>query len=262
MVTKANDPVLDLQTEPVVGINMNGVGNGINMDGSPLKNLAAPVDPGDAVRLSDLITSAIPVGSGPLPWAGGEVTVPSGWLLCDGTVYNIIDYPALHTILQNTYGGDNITTFGVPDLRGRIPLGRDDMGGSAAGVVPSATVEGMTGGSEEHILSVLEIPVHTHIASTGVAGSHTHTGSTDPAGVHVHSTSGGGVPSTTGASGSNKAIKDQPGNTGSAGSHSHTLTINPVSDHTHTVTVSPEGNGDPHNNMQPYIVVNYIIKAL
>jgi len=51
--------------------------------------------------------------------------VPSGWLVCDGTIYNIRDYPALFAVIGNTYGGDGITTFAVPNLKQKAVLGQD-----------------------------------------------------------------------------------------------------------------------------------------
>lgn len=282
MTTKVKNPLLDLESEGITGILMDGVGNGINMDGAVLKNLPAPVDDNDAARGIDVAGSTTPVGVGPLPWAGTEGNVPTGWLLCDGTIYNIATYPALHAVIQNTYGGDNITTFAVPDIRGRVPLGKDDMGGAAAGVVPSATNEGDTGGSETHTLIISEMPAHTHsgsatdsgshthTASTASDGAHTHTGSADSDGDHVHT---GGVTSTDGnqaGGGTNAAIV---GNTGLAGAHTHTLsvdasvththtvTVDMVANHTHTLAVDSEGGGNAHSNMQPYMVFNYIIKA-
>ena len=181
--------------------------------------------------------------------------------MCDGAVYNISTYPALFAAIGNTYGGDGIVNFAVPDMRGRIPLGKDDMGGVAASRVVAATPEGSSGGAETHTLSINEMPIHDHAGSTDTAGGHTHSGTTNATGAHAHSTQGGGPPSSTGASGSSKNVQDQPGNTGSAGTHSHIITMDPVAPHVHTVLITVEGGDLPHNNVQPYITVNYIIKA-
>lgn len=72
-------------------------------------------------------------------------TKPAGWLFCDGTVYNVSDYPELAEVLRSTYGGNGTTTFAVPDMRGRFPLGSNssyplnDKKGSADAVVVSHT---------------------------------------------------------------------------------------------------------------------------
>lgn len=75
-------------------------------------------------------------------------TVPSGWLLCDGSAISRSTYSALFTAIGTTYGtGNGSTTFNVPDLRGRVIAGRDDMGGTVAGRLtnPSFTQVGQNG---------------------------------------------------------------------------------------------------------------------
>lgn len=259
MTTKVNNPLLDMESEPITGIVMDGSGNGIDMGGSPLKNIPAPVDVNDAARFTDVTATAVPVGVGPIPWAGTEGNVPTGWLLCDGTIYNIATYPDLHAVIQNTYGGDNVTTFAVPDMRGNVPVGKDNMGGSAAGNIPSATPEGATGGADTHTLVLAELPSHIHTGTTADAGSHTHTGTTDADGVHDHPNGVATYDGNQGSGGVN-AARDQ-GTVGSAGSHTHTITVDMVADHNHTFSTSSEGSDTAHNNVQPYLVTNYIIKA-
>lgn len=72
----------------------------------------------------------------------------AGWLLCDGTVYNVVDYPVLAAKLGNTYGGDGITTFGVPNLLSRFARGSTSVAG--------------TGGEDAHVLTIAELPSHNH----------------------------------------------------------------------------------------------------
>ena len=261
MVTKANDPVLDLLSEPIDGINMEATGSGINMNGAPISNLPAPSFASDAARLSDIqgFSSSFPPGLGPLPWAGSEGTIPPGWLICDGSIYNISTFPALFAAIGAVYGGDGIVTFAVPDCRGRVMVGKDDMGGAGAGRVSGGSVLGATGGAQSHTLSVGEMPIHTHTGNSGSAGGHTHTGSTNTTGSHIHS--GGGNSGCAQGSGDNNLMSCGRQNTGSAGNHSHTLTINSVSDHSHSLTIDNEGGDGAHNNLQPYIIVNYIIKS-
>ena len=259
MVTKATDPVLNLFSDPITQITMDTAGGGINLNGAPLIGLPQGTDPSDAARISDVQANVLPSGVGPIPWSGDEGSVPSGWLLCDGTIYNIATYPALYAAIGAKFGGDDISTFAVPDCRGRIPLGKDNMGGSAAGRVTGATLEGVTGGSQTHTLTVSEMPEHDHSGSTGNAGGHTHSGSTNTTGSHAHG--GGGNSGCGQGSGDNNLMNCGRQSTDSAGNHSHTLTINSVSDHTHSLNINDEGGDQPHNNLQPYVVVNYIIKA-
>lgn len=99
------------------------------------------------------------------PFAGE--TSPAGWLLCDGSEYRIADYLELFRIIGYRYKDQALTTsgnFAVPDLRGRQPLGADNMGGSSAGRVTnvSADVIGNSGGDEKKEIQVENLPEHEH----------------------------------------------------------------------------------------------------
>ncbi len=150
-------------------------------------------------------------------------TAPTGYFICNGASLSTVIYPDLFSILGYTYGGSG-TTFNLPDLRGRVPLG--------------GTSFGTTGGSETHTLTISEMPSHQHTVTTDPAGSHSHEL------ILPASETSGGTPGFIQQSGSGS----QDYFTQAAGSHSHTFFINTT------------GGGQPHNNMQPYLVVNYIIK--
>jgi microcystin-dependent protein len=87
----------------------------------------------------------------------GEITlfagnfVPDGWALCNGQTFNIATNTALFALLGDTYGGDGIQTFALPDLRGRVPVGA---GGSL--------LLGVKGGAEEKTISLAEMAAHDH----------------------------------------------------------------------------------------------------
>jgi len=91
----------------------------------------------------------------------GGAAAPSGWLICDGSAVSRTTYAALFAIIGTTFGiGNGSTTFNIPDMRGRSPIGV----GQGAGL--TNRVLGATIGAETHALSVFEMPPHTH--STGV----------------------------------------------------------------------------------------------
>lgn len=113
----------------------------------------------------------IPVGA-VMPFAGSSE--PSGWLLCAGQAVSRTTYAALFAVIGGTYGvGDGSTTFNLPDLRGRAVFGKDDMGGSAASRITSAsgitgTTLGSAGGTQTHTLTSGEMPAHTHTIPASV----------------------------------------------------------------------------------------------
>lgn len=91
-------------------------------------------------------------------WAG-TTFVPLNWLPCDGRVLNISESPELFSLIGVTYGGDGKTTFGLPDLRGRVPVGQ---GQSPEAVTPLNYIVGMKGGAEGITLTAANTPKHNH----------------------------------------------------------------------------------------------------
>ena len=82
--------------------------------------------------------------------------IPQGWLSCDGSVLSISQYDVLFALLGTTYGGNGQTTFALPDLRGRLPIGYGD------GTGLSARPIGQAGGTEGVTLLATQIPQHSH----------------------------------------------------------------------------------------------------
>lgn len=149
------------------------------------------------------------------PFAGSSA--PTGWLLCYGQTVSRTAYAGLFAVIGSTYGaGDGSTTFNVPDLRGRFPLGKDNMGGSAASRIINTAGSNLGGnaGTETHTLTVSEMPVHDH-------GINVSAGYTSSTGLITQSSNG------------SYGTKD----------------------------TNNEGGGGAHNNMPPYMTLNYLIKT-
>ena len=208
-------------------------------------------------------------------------SAPTGWLLCAGQAVNRITYATLFTTISTAYGiGDGSTTFNVPDLRGRVVAGLDNMGGTDAGRLDLANTLGTAGGAQYHTLTTAQLaahthtgPSHTHTFTTGnQSADHSHSGTTGTVSSdHAHyagqysalSVSAGGYPNIAG-------YANDRGTTGITANHTHTITTGGVSvNHTHSGTTSADGTGNTgsaggdtaHNNMQPTMLMNYIIKV-
>lgn len=136
----------------------------------------------------------------------GGTTAPTNWLICDGSAVSRTTYASLFAVIGTAFGsGDGSTTFNLPDLRGRVPVGKS--------TDAEFDTLGETGGEKTHTLTVNEMPKHKHNALVGGGGSAY-------AGTFV--TDGGNF---------------------------------------YYIPTSETGGDQPHNNLQPYQVVNYIIKV-
>lgn len=163
---------------------------------------------------------------------------PRGWALCDGQLLPIAQNSALFSILGTIYGGDGRTTFGLPDLRGRVAL----HAGSGPGLTPRTL--GQKAGAQDTTLNVNNIPAHNHPA-TSVANCVVGPGNTNVASANFWSKDFGGQSGTY--------------NSGPADGTMASNTNNLPADNAVTTTVENTGGGQSFNNMQPYQVVNYII---
>jgi len=169
---------------------------------------------------------------------------PDGWFICDGRQLPITQYEALYSILSTTYGGDGRTTFALPDLRGRLPAGM----GQGTGLSPRAI--GDKAGAETVQLGQGELPSHAHGISGQLGGAATaklnvlsDVGQSDnPSGAYI-------------ASHPNAFLKN-----GAAKVQLNAQAISvDVSGLTLPTATGVVGNGQAHQNMPPFLVINFII---
>ena len=189
-------------------------------------------------------------------------TAPSGWLVCDGSVVSRSAYSDLFKVIGTTYGaGNSNSTFTLPDMRGRLPMG------AGTGASLTARTLGTALGAETATLATTNLPSHTHTTSVSIENAtHTHTGlSTDQSVPHTHSY---GIP--IGTTGSAYGIIDTltgsssgtPLTGGQSADHYHGTTFgNASATHSHNITNDPTGSGTAFGILLPAIAVNFIIKV-
>lgn len=188
-----------------------------------------------SLTTTDVVPSRVRAGSATVPTGAIQMfagsAAPSGYLICDGASVNRADYPALFTVIGTTYGSASGTTFNLPDLRGRAPVGA----GTGTGLTTRTL--GSMGGAENVTLTVAQMPSHNHGGSV-TGGAHTHT-------INSKSGQGSGTnPYAVGALWPSGAYTDYSTNSS-----------------THTHTVASDGGGGSHPNMQPFLALNFIIRS-
>lgn len=218
------------------------------------------VDGGQWIQTSGLgiepKTDNLPAGS-IIMWAASSP--PANWLICDGSVVARADWPSLFASIGTTYntGGETTEQFRLPNLKGRVAVGRD-----------SAQTEfdtlGETGGAKTHTLTTAEMPSHTHIqdAHNHTQNAHNHTQNphnhnflyqgVEYAGWNAASVAGSSLNFYVG----NSAVPQTTIANTTATNNATTATNQAT-----TATNQNTGGGGAHNNLQPYIVLNYIVKA-
>ncbi len=152
---------------------------------------------------------------------------PQGWALCQGQLLAIRQYTALFALLGVNYGGNGTTTFGLPDLRGRLPVGTGQSPGN------SNYAQGVTTGAETVALTLQNIGAHTHLLQAGTSSD-----SSSPAGNVLAAFPGGRGGGTTSYAPASAATPGAMSSQALSGSG---------------------GSSQPHDNMQPYLTLNFII---
>jgi microcystin-dependent protein len=210
-------------------------------------------------------TTTSPTGS-VIAFAGS--TAPTDWLLCYGQAVSRTTYATLFATISTTYGaGDGTTTFNLPDLRGRTVAGIDNMGGTDAGRLDIANSSGTVVGSQYVTLTSAEMPSHTH---TQNSHNHTQDSHNHNQNAHGHDLGPGqsfGMSFSTNAGSFTTLIAQvQYINQGSyqgpysANANTATNIANTATNQATTATNQNTGGDGAHNNMQPTMVLNYIIK--
>ena len=152
--------------------------------------------------------------------------VPDNWHACDGTQLSISGNEVLYSVIGTTYGGNGVTTFALPDLRGRVPIGQGQgLGLTARGI-------GVASGAEAVALDPSQMPAHAHVIMT--AGSDASAATPGPAVTLANTVS----------------PLAQYLKSGAASSQQVQLSAS---------TVAPVGSGQAHNNVMPSTVLTYII---
>jgi microcystin-dependent protein len=185
----------------------------------------------------EVINMIIPPGI--LAFFGGS-SPPSGWFVADGTAVSRTTYAALFAAIGTIWGaGDNVTTFNLPDLRGRAPIGYVNK--AAPGI--TARAFGARGGEESHTLALAEIPSHDHGYSQS---PHDH-------GTHSHSVVNSQGTVINVAAGSNQPIVYVSG--------AIATSANPVPASNANINFAAQGSNGAHNTMMPFSVGYWIVKS-
>jgi microcystin-dependent protein len=145
---------------------------------------------------------------------------PRGWAFCDGQLLQVTDNEPLFSLLGTIYGGNGRTTFGLPDLRGRLPIHT----GSGPGLTPR--IQGTNGGAEDVTVNAQQLPAHNHTAQGTSAGADTNM-------------PGGRLPAL--------AESEHYADPGSL------LQMN------NQAVMNTTGGGQSHNNVMPFSCINFII---
>lgn len=247
--TNGDGPTLNVDSlgaKDIRGVSGEALGAGVLIEGTPYQALYNSAN-NQFVLLGFFGNPYnVPIASG-MDWWG--TTVPnSSFVFPYGQAISRTTYATCFARMGTAYGvGDGTTTFNLPDKRGRVVAGKDDMGGTSANRLTNQTgglngdTLGATGGAETHSLTEAQLAAHTHGPGTYLAADHTH------GVVAVFSIN----PNTVQAPGGQPAPNaPAAGNTGNSGA----LAVSGTSGST--------GSGAAHNNVQPSIVANYIVRVI
>ena len=216
-------------------------------------NVAATVDDGaiTTAKLADQSVTAAKLMPGAATPTGtvsmfAASSPPAGWLVCDGSAVSRTTYAALFGLTGATYGaGDGSTTFNLPDLRTRVAVG-------LSSTVTEFNALGMTGGEVKHTLSVAEMPSHTHVqnAHSHLQDAHGHSLNSDVS-CYSSAQDDGWI-----------VNNNNPDRIHAIDVQRNVAANNTTATNQNTTATSQNtGGGQAFSVLQPYVVVNYIIKT-
>lgn len=216
-VTSVN---LDSQSSSLAASNVQAVYS-VNGDLYYNNSSGTPVQITQGNSIASASSPLVPAG---VVWPYGGSSAPTGFLMCDGSAVSRTTYADLFAAVGTSFGpGDGATTFNLPNMQGRVPMGAGTYTDSVSGSITRTL--GQTVGAAAHTLTTAEMPSHTH-SDTG----HTHTFPNGGIG-------GANYPSLTNGNGST------------------------VTTTTGYASLTNTGGSGSHNNMQPSLGLNYIIKT-
>jgi len=236
LVSQHNPPLQDIEQALSGSLDRDGKGGmraSLNAGGFRMTNLAAGVADTDAATVAQLgNTTSVPIGAVVDYWGAAP---PSGYLFAAGQAVSRFTYSTLFSVIGTVAGaGNGSTTFNLPDYRGRVGAGKEDMATPATTRLNtlSSTTLGAVGGSQTHTLVTGEIPAHSHTV-------------TDPG--HSHTLGTTGSPGA-GVAEVETTVTQEGGSYETTGS-------------TTGITIANAGGGGAHNNVQPTIICNKIIRV-
>ena len=238
LVSQHNPPFQDVAQAISSSLDRDGKGGmraNLPMNGNKITGVAPGTDPTDVATVSQIpegATAGVPIGAVIDFWG---TTPPSGYLFAAGQAVSRSTYADLFAAIGTNAGsGDGSTTFNLPDYRGRVGAGRENMATPATtrlNTLSSSTL-GASGGAQTHTLTAAQMPVHNHSV-------------TDPG--HTHSYQRPTVQGNVGAEG--------------AITSSTTVTSASTGSATTGITIANKGGGKAHNNVQPTIICQKIIRV-
>lgn len=209
-----------------------------------LNGSATPVQITQGNSITSSSSPLVPPG---VIWPYGGISAPTGFLLCNGAAIDRTTFADLFAVLGTTYGvGDGSTTFNIPNMNGRTPIGAGTYTDPVSGSVTRTL--GASSGAAAHQLVDAENGAHTHVQN-----AHAH-GITDPG--HAHNIVALASPS----GGLDVVARIDASASASLGGYVASATTG-ISINNGTATNQNSGSGTAHNNMQPYVVSNFIIKT-